>query len=183
MDEHPSLNMAVARLGATELDNYAVWVLRAPYPGGYVIENCNWTIDLTQIWRGWQELFSPGSQPYCLPCHQDSEIPQLDLEIANPIEPDRTQSYSSSLMQHLGLNLWQWLFGGQVGNAFAQSQGIAIGQGKSLRLRLEVRDPDLIPLPWEIIQPQPGKAAISLNQQVLFSRTNSDVDQIGRAHV
>jgi CHAT domain/FHA domain len=211
--------MAVARLGATELANYAVWVLRAPYPGGYVIENCHWTIDLTQIWLGWQELFSPGSQPYCLPCHQDIEIPQLDLEIAgaaarvrvdslplgiasasaeavpkeipevssggerdkpfaNPIELDRPQSYSSSLMQHLGLNLWQWLFGGQVGNAFAQSQGIAIGQGKSLRLRLEVRDPDLIPLPWEIIQPQPGKAAISLNQQVLFSRTNSDVDPL-----
>lgn len=170
--------MAIARLNATELDNYAVWVLRAPYPGGYVIENCNWTIGLTQVWLGWQELFSPGRQPYCLPCHQDIQFPQLDVEIAAPIEVNQPQSYSSSLMQYLGLNLWQWLFGGQVGNAFAQSQGMAIGQGKSLRLRLEVRDPDLISLPWEIIQPQPGKAAISLNQQVLFSRTNSDVDPL-----
>ncbi len=170
--------MAVARLGATEPDNYAVWVLRAPYPGGYVIENCNWTVNLTQIWLGWQDLFSPGCQPYCLPCHQNIEIPQLELEIATPATANSPQSYSSSLMQHLGLNLWQWLFGGQVGTAFAQSQGMAIGQGKSLRLRLEVRDPDLIPLPWEIIQPQPGKAAISLNQQVLFSRTNSDVDPL-----
>ncbi len=192
--------MAVARLGETEPNRYAVWVLRAPYPGGYVIENCNWTVSLSQIWLGWQELFNPGCQPYCLPCHQGIEIPQLDLAITDagvrvwevasdgeqskihgkPLATDRSQppSYSSSLMQHLGLSLWQWLFGGQVGNAFAQSQGIAIGQGKSLRLRLEIRDPDLISLPWEIIQPQPGKAAMSLNQQVLFSRTNSDVDSL-----
>ncbi len=54
----------------------------------------------------------------------------------------RPQIYSAKLMQHLGLKLWQWLFCRQVGNAFAQSQGIAIGQGKSLRLRLEIRDPD-----------------------------------------
>ncbi len=180
MDEHPSLNMAVARLTATESSNYAVWVIRAPYPGGYVIENSNWTIDLTQIWLAWQGLFSPGSQPYCLPCHQNTIVPQLDLEpIPAAIEAEsQPQSYSSTLMQQLGLNLWQWLFGGQIGNAFAQSHGIALGQNKQLRLRLEVRDPDLIPLPWEIIRSQPGKPAIALSQQVLFSRTTSDVDPL-----
>ncbi len=171
--DHPSLNIAVARLGAAESDNCAVWVLQAPYPGGYAIENPNWTVNLTQIWMGWQGLFSPGCQPYCLPCHQKIEIPELSLEIATPL-----QSYSSSLMQHLGLNLWQWLFSGGVGTAFAQSQGLAIGQRKSLRLRLEIRDPDLISLPWEIVQPQPGKPAISLDRQVLFSRTNSNVDPL-----
>ncbi len=173
-------------MGETEPDRYAVWILRAPYPGGYAIENCHWTVNLSQIWQGWQELFNPGCQPYRLPCHQAIEIPPLNVSLcdddgnsfATPTHRSQPPSYSSSLMQQLGLSLWQWLFNGRVGNAFAQSQGIAIGQGKSLRLRLEIRDPDLISLPWEIIQPQPGKAAISLNQQVLFSRTNSDVDSL-----
>ena len=166
--------MAVARLGATELDNYAVWVLKAPYPGGYVIENSNWTVGLSQIWQGWQELFSPGGTPSCLPCHQNLEISQLDLAIETPVV-NQPQSYSSSLMQHLGLSLWQWLFYKQVGTAFAQSQGMAIGQGKPLRFRLEIRDPELTSLPWEIIQPQPGKPALSIDRQILFSRTTSDV--------
>ncbi|AFY94325.1 CHAT domain-containing protein [Chamaesiphon minutus] len=178
MDEHPSLNIAVARLGATTPDNYAVWVLKAPYPGGYVIENCTWTIELSQIWLGWQGLFNPGSRPYCLPCHQDLSIPELDLETIAPVDAPQPQLYSANLMQHLGINLWQWLFCKQVGNAFAQSQGMAIGQGKSLRLRLEIRDPDSISIPWEIMQSQHGKPALSIDRLVLFSRTNSDVDPL-----
>ncbi len=177
MDEHPSLNIAVARLGST-LDNYAVWVLKAPYPGGYVIENCRWPIDLSQIWQAWQGLFSPGSSPYCLPCHQDLNIPELDFAAIVPADAPQPQVYSANLMQHLGIELWQWLFCKQVGNAFAQSQGIAIGQGRSLRLRLEIRDPDSISVPWEILQSQPGKPALSIDRQVLFSRTNSDVDPL-----
>ena len=78
-------------------------------------------------------------------------------------------------MQHLGISLWQWLFDGPVQSSLDQSQGIAMGQGRALRLRLEIRDPDLIALPWEIMQPQPGKQAVSLSQQLLFSRTTSDV--------
>jgi CHAT domain/FHA domain len=178
VDEHPFLNIAVARLDPTTPENYTVWVLKAPYPGGYVIENCHWTIDLSQIWLGWQGLFSPGSKPYCLPCHQDLNIPELDFAAVTPVDAPQPQIYSANLMQHWGLNLWQWLFCGQVRNAFAQSQGMAIGQGKLLRLRLEIRDPDLIPLPWEIVQSQPGKPSISLDRQVLFSRTNSDVDPL-----
>jgi hypothetical protein len=79
-------------------------------------------------------------------------------------------------MQHLGIDLWTWLFDGPIRNTLAQSQGIAIGQNKPLRLRLEIRDPDFIPLPWEIMQQMAGKQAISLSQQLLFSRTTSDVD-------
>jgi hypothetical protein len=178
VDEHPSLNIAVARLSGTEPGNYAVWVLKAPYPGGYTLENTNWNVRLTQIWLAWQELFSPGSKPYCLPCHQNIQIPPLDLDSITPMDADSPQIYSSRLMQGLGLNLWQWLFSGQVGNAFAQSRGISLGQNKLLRLRMEVRDPDLIALPWEIIQPQSGKPAISIDRQVIFSRTNSDVDPL-----
>ncbi len=178
MDEHPFLNIAVARLDANTPENYTVWVLKAPYPGGYVIENVPWTIDLSQIWLGWQGFFNPGTRPICLPCHQELSIPELDLAMVTPVDAPQPQVYSANLMQYLGLNLWQWLFCKQVGIAFAQSQGMAVGQGKLLRLRLEVRDPDSIALPWEIMQPQPGKPAISLNRQVLFSRTNSDVEPL-----
>ncbi len=178
MDEHPSLNMAVVRLKGTELSNYAVCVQKAPYPGGYAIENLNWTLDLSQIWLAWQGLFSPGSQPHCLPCHQDTIVPPLELETVRTTTDPHGQSYSSILMQQLGLNLWQWLFSGKVDNAFAQSYGIAIGQNKALRLRLDIRDPDLIALPWEIVRPQPGRPAIGIDRQVLFSRTTSDVDPL-----
>jgi len=81
-------------------------------------------------------------------------------------------------MQHLGIALWQWLFDGSVQQSLSQSQGIAIGQGKPLRLRLDIRDPELIALPWEIMQAEIGKQAIALNQQVLFSRTTTDVDPL-----
>jgi CHAT domain/FHA domain len=178
VDEHPSLNIAVELVDAATPEKYTVWVPKAPYPGGSVIENCHWTIDLSQIWLGWQELFSPGSKPYCLPCHQDLSIPELDLAVFTPIDAPQPQIRSANLMQYLGLNLWQWLFCDRVGNAFAKSQGIAIGQGKLLRMRLEIRDPHLIALPWEIMQPQPGKPAISIDRQVLFSRTNSEVEPL-----
>jgi hypothetical protein len=182
--EYPSLNLAIARLGHADPANYAVWVLKAPYPGGYVLHHSDWTINLTQTWLSWQGMFSLNSKPYCLPCHQGMTIPQLDVsEMATPIGSTAPGSYTSSLMQHLGLELWKWLFAAQIGNAFAQSQGIAIGQNKPLRMRLEVRDPDLIPLPWEIMQPQPGKPAVSLNQQVLFSRTTSDVDPLPKQRI
>jgi hypothetical protein len=177
VDEYPSLNIAVAQLGETDLDNYVVWVVKAPYPGGSVIENCRWTIDLSQIWVGWQEFFSSRSKPASFPCHQHLSIPNLDLATVNAgdLQP---QSYSARLMQYFGLNLWQWLFARQIGTAFAHSQGMAVGRGKMLRLRLEIRDPHLTSLPWEIAQPQLGKPSISIDPQILFSRTNSDVDPL-----
>lgn len=165
-------------MSSAEPGNYNVWVLKAPYPGGYTLEHRQWSIYLTQVWLAWQELFSSGSKPYCLPCHRGMEMPPLDLNSVTTFNPDAPPIMSSRLMQGLGLNLWHWLFGGQVGNAFAQSRGIAMGQGKSLRLRLEIRDPDSIPLPWEIMQPQPGKPVMSIERQVLFSRTTSDVDPL-----
>jgi hypothetical protein len=178
--EHPSLNVAIARLDAAAPSSaYAVWVLKAPYPSGHVLNSSNWTVTLTQIWLAWQELFGLGKTCYCPPEHQGIEMSQLDIStipaIANAELPS---GMSSNLMQYLGLNLWDWLLSGSVANVFAKSQGIALGQNKPLRLRLEIRDPDLIPLPWEILQPQPGKPALSLDRQILFSRTTSDVEPL-----
>ncbi|HEY9887640.1 MAG TPA: CHAT domain-containing protein, partial [Candidatus Obscuribacterales bacterium] len=42
----------------------------------------------------------------------------------------------------------------------------------------DIRDPDLIELPWEIMQPQAGRQAMSLNEHIRFSRTTSDVDPL-----
>jgi hypothetical protein len=81
-------------------------------------------------------------------------------------------------MQQLGIDLWAWVFDGPIQDALNQSKGIAIGQNRPLRVRFEIRDPDFIPLPWEIMQPMAGKQAISLSQQLLFSRTTSDVDPL-----
>jgi len=53
---------------------------------------------------------------------------------------------------------------------------MASGMNKPLRLRLEIHDPDLIALPWEIMQPQHGLPPFPCLQQLLFSRTASDVE-------
>ena len=87
-------------------------------------------------------------------------------------------SYSSRLMQHLGMNLWQWLFEGPIQASLHESKGIAIGQNLPLRVRIDLREPYLIALPWEIMQPQAGQPAISLSQQLLFSRTTSNVEPL-----
>jgi len=92
--------------------------------------------------------------------------------------PEGGNSYSSRLMQALGVELAQWLFDGPIRLAFTQSQGIAMGQNRPLRLRLDLQDTQLIPLPWEIMQSQPGKSAIGLNSQIIFSRTSNDVEPL-----
>lgn len=81
-------------------------------------------------------------------------------------------------MQHLGISLWQWLFEGPIRSSLEYSQGIASGKDKPLHLRLEIRDPDLTSLPWEIMQPQHGLPAISLSDHLLFSRTASEVEPL-----
>lgn len=93
--------------------------------------------------------------------------------------PPQPASYSSRLMQHFGINLWQWLFEGPIQGSLQESKGIAIGQNQPLRVRLDLREPYLIALPWEIMQPQAGQPAISLSQQLLFSRTTSNVEPLG----
>lgn len=173
---NPSLSIAIARLTKAGPENFAVWVFKAPYPGGYVHHDCIWFESLTQKWLAWQEMFSLQSLPHVPLDHHATkliETPVLSINV-----PDPSVGYGGRLMQDLGVSLWQWLFDDPIRNSLAQSRGIAIGQNKPLRLRLEVRDPNLIPLPWEIMQPEAGKQAISLNQQLLFSRTTSDVDPL-----
>jgi CHAT domain/FHA domain len=180
LSESPCLSVAIARLTAVEPDHYAIWVLQAPYPGGYVHHDCVWSEPLTQTWQAWQSLFSLRGLPEIprVPSAYVSQ-PALALTIDPPLPTaGQPTSYSSRLMQHLGVSLWQWLFDGPIQSSLDQSQGIAIGQGKPLRLRLEIRDPGLIALPWEIMQPEPGKQAISLSKQLLFSRTTSAVDPL-----
>lgn len=178
----PCLSLAIARLSHTPTgsDHFAIWVLNAPYPGGYVIHDCHWTETLTQSWRSWQEMFSLRGLPQVPRVYHAAPTLNPPMAVVEPVSvgSSPTSLKSSRLMQELGIQLWQWLFSGAIDNSLAQSQGIAIGQKTPLRLRLEVREPDLIALPWEIMQSQAGKQAISLSQQILFSRTTSDVDPL-----
>jgi hypothetical protein len=176
--ENPCLSLAIARLSTAGAENFAIWVLKAPYPGGYVHHDCTWSETLTQTWLAWQEMFSLRGLPHVPLIHHATQ-PARTLPPNHDIGASgQTTSYSSRLMQHLGIDLWNWLFDGPIQNVLERSQGIAIGQTKPLRLRLEIRDPDFIPLPWEIMQSMAGKQAISLSQQLLFSRTTSDVDSL-----
>ncbi len=175
LPEIPCLSLAIERLRATEVSHFAIHVIEAPYKGGYVLRDCTWSESLVQTWHAWQELFSARSLPP-VPHVSEVKIPSPVAEATTP--SGLPVSRGVRLMQTLGIDLWGWLFGGSIQSSFDQSQGIAIGQAKPLRLRLDIRDPDLIAIPWEIMQSQAGKQAISLSQQVLFSRTTSDVDAL-----
>ncbi|HBE20046.1 MAG TPA: hypothetical protein DEG17_00795 [Cyanobacteria bacterium UBA11149] len=176
--ENPCLSLAIARLSTSEADNFAIWVIKAPYHEGYVHHNSPWPQTLTQTWLAWQQMFSLGELPHIplinYPPKTQPTSP-LDSDIT---VPDPAIGYGGRLMQRLGIELWQWLFAGPIQTALAESRGIARGQNKPLRLRLEIRHPDFIPLPWEIMQDMAGKPAVSLSPHLLFSRTTSNVDSL-----
>lgn len=170
--EVPCLSLAIAPLRTA--GNFAIHITKAPHPSGYVLYDTVWKEGLTHLWYKWQDMFSARSLPN-VPHISEVSAPLTDPLPLNGTTPAQPISLGGRLMQELGVNLWQWLFDGPIQGSFRQSLGIAIGQGKPLRLKLEIRDPDLIALPWEIMQDAPGKQAISLSQQLLFSRTTSDV--------
>ncbi|MEL6468527.1 MAG: CHAT domain-containing protein [Cyanobacteria bacterium J06623_4] len=177
--ESLSLWVAVDSLQA-QRDRFAIWVLRSPHPSGHTHHDCLWSPELAQAWQSWQSMFSLRGLPQ-VPHIPSAYVPQFvfqSLPESEAPETGQPASYSSRYMQHLGVSLWQWLFDGPIKSSFDRSQGIAIGQEIPLRLRLEIRDPELIALPWEIMQPQPGSRALSLNRKILFSRTSSDVDSL-----
>ena len=178
--ETPCLSLAIARLTKAGTENFATWVLKSPYPGGYVHHDSLWTPELSQIWLEWQEIFSVNGSALTPVIHPEVglELPPKLLTQEQELGSLGTGSTTNRLMQDLGVKLWQWLFAGAIQNSYAQSQGIAMGQNKFLRLRLEIRDPNFISLPWEIMQSQSGQQAISLKEQILFSRTTSDVDPL-----
>lgn len=178
LSEIPCLNLAIAPLRTA--NHFAIHVTQAPYPGGYVLHDCVWAEAQNQLWLGWQEMFSARSLPNVPQVSQvDAFPPDLVLPLdAPPAAPGQPVSQSGRLMQNLGISLWQWLFDGPIQGSLDHSQGIAMGQSKPLRLRLEIRDPNLVALPWEIMQDGAGKQPISLRQQLLFSRTTSDVHSL-----
>ncbi len=168
----PCLNIAISHLSHSN-DNLAVWVIQSPLPRASVLHDSPWPDTLTRQWLAWQEIFSTSSEchlPFPFPVE---DKPTLDLSESNP-----TQSYGGRLMQALGVKLWQWVFASAIGQSFAQSRGLAMGQQQPLRLRLEIQAPNLIPLPWEIMQQEVGTQAIALRPQILFSRTVSNVDSL-----
>ena len=182
-EESLCLWVAIDSLQA-QRDRFAIWVLRAPHPSGHVHYDCQWSPQLAQAWQSWQSLFSLRGLPQ-VPHIPSAYVPQFVFENfedsssgGDAAEAGQPSSYSSRYMQHLGVTLWQWLFDGPIKSSFDRSEGIAMGQDTPLRLRLEIRDPELIALPWEIMQPQPGSRALSLNRKILFSRTSSDVDPL-----
>lgn len=174
----PCLSLAVAPLKTP--GHFAIHIIRAPYPGGYVLNDSHWPAGLEQLWQGWQEMFSTRALPAVPRVSQvHGPLPEVNVPAAiADLSGGQPTGRAGRLMQTLGMGLWQWLFEGSIQNSLNHSQGIAMGQNKPLRLRLEVRDPAMISIPWEIMQDGAGKQAVSLSQQVLFSRTTSDVSQL-----
>ncbi len=174
----PSLNLAIARLVNATTDNFAIWVVNAPYPGGHAHHDCVWSPHLTQAWIDWQEMFAGHGRLDLPPGSTPPPTNPKTMDLVSPPNGQTPSPYTSRLMQHLGISLWRWVFDKDILNSLERSQGIAMGEHTPLRLRLEIRDPDLIALPWEIMQREAGLPAISLSRQVLFSRTTTEVDPL-----
>jgi hypothetical protein len=173
MPENPCLRLAIDRLNATTAaDHFAIWVIQAPHPSGYAHHDQSYPEHLIEAWRAWQSFFSSK------PMANAPVLPSLTLPDSSDAEDSSPSPYTSRLMQYLGILLWRWVFDGSIQNSLDQSRGIALGQGNPLRLRLELRDPNLIAIPWEIMQHGPGQRAVGLSQQVLFSRTTYEVDPL-----
>ncbi len=179
MSDLACLSLAIARVANSE-SHYALLAVEAPYPSGHVLHHRDWTELLTRNWQAWQEFFPLRGVPSVPMISSAYSPPPLAVSLDTSAPPaGQPTSYTTRLMQELGVSLFQWLFEGPIQTCFSQSRGIAMGQRRPLRLRLEIRDPDLIALPWEIMQAQPGEQAISLNnQQILFSRTTIEVDPL-----
>ncbi|NEO53900.1 MAG: CHAT domain-containing protein [Okeania sp. SIO3B5] len=175
--ESPCLNIAIARLNIPEANHFAIWVMQAPFQRGYVHHDQIWPETLSQAWKAWLEVFSPQSLPAIpigTPQPALASTPNIHPAPASNVKINRT----SRLMQNLGISLWQWLFQGEIAQSLHQSQGIAIGQELPLQVRLDIRTPELIALPWEIMQPGISLPAFSLSREILFSRTTSDVHSL-----
>ena len=175
--ESPCLSIAIARLKIPEANHFAVWVMQAPFQRGYVHHDQVWPEALSQAWQAWLEVFSPQSLPAIpigIPQPALASTPNIHPAPQSGVKINRT----SRLMQNLGISLWQWLFQGEIANSLHQSQGIAIGQELPLRVRLDIREPELIALPWEIMQSGVALPAFSLSREILFSRTTSDVNSL-----
>jgi hypothetical protein len=173
----PSLNLAIVRLN-TGNNNFAIWVVKSPYPGGYVLRDCVFSDELGQIWREWQQMFASDNR-IDIPSVSPQPTPNPLSPRPSLLDPGQTKNpYSIRLMQSLGISLWRWVFDGPILSSLERSRGIAMGQGTQLRFGLEIRDPDLIALPWEIMQREAGQSAISLSQDILFSRTSSEVEPL-----
>ncbi|ASC73194.1 hypothetical protein XM38_041560 [Halomicronema hongdechloris C2206] len=179
LSEPLSLQLAIDRLTVAAEDRYAIWVLESPYPGGYVHHDRIWDEALSNLWRNWQDFFSLRPLPQ-VPHVPSTYVPQFDRERLSSMANggERPRGYTSRLMQDLGIALWQWLFDGPIQQSLERSLGMAMGQDKPLRIRLDIRTPALINVPWEIMQAQSGRQAIALSQQILFSRTTSAVDPL-----
>jgi hypothetical protein len=173
----PSLNLAIARLINTGNDSFAIWVVKAPYPSGYVLRDCVWPVELTQVWQEWQQMFAGHSGINISTGSTHRSVNQVPMNLVSPPSGQAT-GYGSRLMQYLGINLWRWVFEGSILGSLERSRGIAMGQSTRLRFQLEIRDPDLIALPWEIMQREPGQPAMSLSPDLLFSRTTSEVEPL-----
>ena len=171
----PCLNLAIDRLSTIDNQSFAIWAVNPPFAAGSILHDCFWPPELAYSWQSWQEMFA-----------LDRLIDNTFNPLINTIKPldavefgnSQNNNYSSRLMQDLGINLWNWLFQASVLNTLEHSKGIAKGKDRPLRLRLDIRDPDLIALPWEIMQAQPGTPSISLSPHILFSRTTNNVESL-----
>ncbi|NJL46054.1 MAG: hypothetical protein HC922_10795 [Leptolyngbyaceae cyanobacterium SM2_3_12] len=110
---------------------------------------------MAQLWSSWQQFFSLRELPH-VPHVPSAYVPQFHLnDLLDQVAPasPETGGYTGRLMQGFGVSLWNWLFDGPIRQTLERSLGIAMGLNQPLKLRLEIRPPELISLPWRLCSP------------------------------
>ncbi len=174
-----TLTIAIDRLSQSAANHYAIWVLECPFPGGYAHHDRIWDDTMARVWSSWQQFFSLRELPR-VPHVPSAYVPQfmLDNWLDQVAPPSEGRGYTGRLMQGLGVSLWDWLFDGPIRQSLERSLGMAMGQNQPLQLKLDIRAPELIAIPWEVMQAQPGRPAVSVDSNFCFSRTTSAVDPL-----
>ncbi|MDJ1183279.1 CHAT domain-containing protein [Roseofilum sp. BLCC_M143] len=90
-----------------------------------------------------------------------------DRLIGDPLFQTPLSSDAKDLLG-LGQQLYDGLFQGTIAQSWTTAQGIAHNRGQALRLRLRLKDAEIVRLPWETLHA--GDRPLTTNTDILFSR-------------
>ena len=77
---------------------------------------------------------------------------------------------SASVVQQLGAQLFDAVFQGSVGRAYAGSQAVVRERGHGLRVQLRIRDESLLELPWECLYDSDDDGFLALRVETSIVR-------------
>jgi tetratricopeptide (TPR) repeat protein len=100
-----------------------------------------------------------------------ARLVDIETAVMTPRYDHGTQSArQASVVQRLGAQLFDALFQGSVGRAYAGSQAVVRERGHGLRVQLRIRDESLLELPWECLYDSDDGDFLALRVETSIAR-------------